>query len=223
MGVDGLEGLDKIRTEAANQTYAATARIVLFVPSMKSCVRWRTLKTHCFGFFPEMSSAMMEIEGFSFSFHNCMHGGDRKKLTKWWSTKDVFAELQSLCDGKHQHAQWNSLQQESALQYGRNSRASTIALSKNGGHTLTVCNLKRCSASLYMGKPSCINGVDVSQMGFGYASQGERLEPLVSECQSYCFFLVNPSKEPDSSTFFRSNRKDQNGATTIAVGKSTGR
>ena len=30
MWVDGLEGLDKIRTEAANQTYAATARIVRF-------------------------------------------------------------------------------------------------------------------------------------------------------------------------------------------------
>ena len=31
--------------------------------------------------------------------------------------------------------------------------------------------------------------------------KGKKLKPLVSEFQGYCFFLVNPSQEPESSTF----------------------
>ena len=82
MGVDGLEGLDKIRTEAANQTYAATARIVRFCAQHDILCSVENPENSLFWLFPDMSSAMMEIKGFSISFHNCMHGGKRKKLTK---------------------------------------------------------------------------------------------------------------------------------------------
>jgi hypothetical protein len=37
--------------------------------------------------------------------------------------------------------------------------------------------------------------------------KGKKLKPLVSEFQGYCFFLVNPSQEPESSAFFQQQLK----------------
>ena len=91
--VDGLEGLDK-----TGQRQPLLGSCV-FVYNMMLC-SVENPENSLFWLFPDMCDAMIEAEGFSISFHNCMHGGKRKKLTKWWSTKDVFAELQSLCDGK---------------------------------------------------------------------------------------------------------------------------
>jgi len=45
-------------------------------------------------------------KGFFTEFHNCMHGGKRRKSTSWWATKTVFNELQSICDNSHQHSSW---------------------------------------------------------------------------------------------------------------------
>jgi hypothetical protein len=152
---------------------------------------------------------MLEVGGFSISFHNCMHGGRRKKLTKWWSTHDVFSELQSLCDEKHQHAQWNPIQQGSALQYPTAEEAAYPHL---------LC--KRVAAIVHQYAIS--NGaLQVETLGNQVATtastshrwildmlpKGKKLKPLVSEFQGYCFFLVNPSQEPEDSTFFKQQLK----------------
>ena len=209
MGVDGLEGLDKIRTEAANQTYAATARIVRFCAQHDILCSVENPENSLFWLFPDMSSAMMEIKGFSISFHNCMHGGKRKKLTKWWSTKDVFAELQSLCDGKHQHAQWNPVQQGSALQFPTAEEAAyPQLLCKRIAAILLKYAISKGALQVDTLENQVTSTVSTSHRWIlDMLPKGKKLKPLVSEFQSYCFFLVNPSQEPESSTFFQKQLK----------------
>ena len=209
MGVDGLEGLDKIRTESANQVYSATARIMRFCAQHGILCSVENPENSLFWLFPEVQDVMLEVGGFSISFHNCMHSGRRKKLTKWWSTHDVFSELQSLCDEKHQHAQWNPIQQGSALQFPTAEEAAYPHL---------LC--KRVAAIVHQYAIS--NGaLQVETLGNQVATtastshrwildmlpKGKKLKPLVSEFQGYCFFLVNPSQEPEDSTFFKQQLK----------------
>jgi hypothetical protein len=208
MGVDGLEGLDKIRTESANQVYSATARIMRFCAQHGILCSVENPENSLFWLFPEVQEVMLEVGGFSISFHNCMHGGRRKKLTKWWSTH-VFSELQSLCDEKHQHAQWNPIQHGSALQFPTAEEAAYPHL---------LC--KRVAAIVHQYAIS--NGaLQVETLGNQVATtastshrwildmlpKGKKLKPLVSEFQGYCFFLVNPSQEPEDSTFFKQQLK----------------
>ena len=189
MGVDGLEGLDKIRTEAANQTYAATARIVRFCAQHDILCSVENPENSLFWLFPDMSSAMMEIKGFSISFHNCMHGGKRKKLTKWWSTKDVFAELQSLCDGKHQHAQWNPVQQGSALQFPTAEEAAyPQLLCKRIAAILLKYAISKGALQVDTLENQVTSTVSTSHRWIlDMLPKGKKLKPLVSEFQSYCF------------------------------------
>lgn len=44
--------------------------------------------------------------GHSTVFANCMHGGKRDKLTKWWANKHVYHSLQAECNNQHKHASW---------------------------------------------------------------------------------------------------------------------
>jgi hypothetical protein len=152
---------------------------------------------------------MLDIGGFSISFHNCMHGGRRKKLTKWWSTQDVFSELQSLCDEKHQHAQWNPVQHGSALQFPTAEEAAyphllckrvaaivhQYAISNGALHVDTLRHQVATTASTS------------HRWILDMLPKGKKLKPLVSEFQCYCFFLVNPSQEPEDSTFFKQQLK----------------
>ena len=78
MGVDGLEGLDKIRTESANLVYAATARIIRFCVQHGIVCSVENPENSLFWLFPDIQQIMQSIGGFSISFHNCMHGGKRK-------------------------------------------------------------------------------------------------------------------------------------------------
>lgn len=97
---DHLAGLDKIRTEAVNIVYSATADIIKF------CIKWQILcllenpENSLFWDYPEIAEILQENVGFSVDFHHCMHGGTRNKKTRWWSTQDVFHPLTAFCKGK---------------------------------------------------------------------------------------------------------------------------
>ena len=207
--VDGLEGLDKVRTEAANQTYAATARIVRFCSQHDILCSVENPENSLFCFFPEMVEAMSEAAGHSISFHNCMHGGKRKKLTKWWSNKDVFSELQSLCDGKHPHAQWNPVQQGTALQFPTAEEAAyPHVLCKRIAAVFLKYAISKGATQVDTLDKQVASTVSTSHRWIlDLLPKGKKLKPLVSEFRGYCFFLVTPSQEPESSTFFQRQLK----------------
>jgi len=117
MGVDGLTGLDKIRTETANQVYASAAQIMLFCCLNDILCSVANPENSLFWLYPDVVKVMQQVQDCSTSFHDCMHGGRGKKLTKWWANKDAYEPLECLCDGKHEHAQWNPIQEVQGLRF----------------------------------------------------------------------------------------------------------
>ncbi len=59
-------------------------------------------------------------------FHNCCHGGLRRKVTKWWDTDGIFAELAAICenDGSHEHLDWKPVTSDNRLHYPTSSEAA---------------------------------------------------------------------------------------------------
>ena len=98
MGLDKLSGLDKVRTETANQVYEATAAIIRACLELDIVCSVENPENSLFWFYPDIEKVMQLARGHSVSFHNCMHGGSRNKLTKCWATKDVYEPLRSFCD-----------------------------------------------------------------------------------------------------------------------------
>lgn len=204
MGVDGLTGLDKIRTEAANQVYAATAQIVAF------CIRFDILcsvenpENSLFWLYPDVVQVMQSVQGSSTSFHNCMHGGKRKKLTKWWSNKRVFEPLACVCDGKHEHAQWNPIQDG----HGLREAAYPHLLCKRVVDLVVQYALQQGAVQTDTLDTQLSTSVSTSHRWIiDMLPKGKKLRPLVSEFQGYAFFLVHPSQEPESSFFFKQQLK----------------
>ena len=87
MGINGLSGLDKVRTETANIVYAATAKLIEVCYSLQILCPVENPENSLLWFFPEVATIIEKIGRHSVSFHNCMYGGARNKLTKWWALK----------------------------------------------------------------------------------------------------------------------------------------
>ena len=103
---DGLCGLDKYKTEMANQLYQAVTEIVLacnriglwvLVENPRNSLYWSTSFAQAY---------IQTIGTFWIDFHNCAHGGLRDKLTRLWSNKVWGQSLQLFCDKQHTHASW---------------------------------------------------------------------------------------------------------------------
>jgi hypothetical protein len=209
MGLDHLAGLDKIRTEAANIVYSATADIIKF------CIRCQILcslenpENSLFWDYPEIAEILQEYVGFSVYFHHCMHGGTRNKKTRWWSTQDVFHPLTAFCDGKHKHATWNPVAIGGNLSFPTAEEAAyPILLCKR-----IVALLVQYAVSHGAEQPETLEEEIPKTANTAHRwimdmlPKGKKMRPLVSEFQAYCSFLSEPALEPESNSFSNNNPK----------------
>ena len=162
---------------------------------------------------------MQTVQGSSTSFHNCMHGGKRKKLTKWWSNKNVFEPLACVCDGKHGHAQWNPIQDGQGLRFPTAEEAAYPHLLCKRVVDLVVQHaLQKGAVQTDTLDTQLSTSVSTSHRWIlDMLPKGKKLRPLVSEFKSYAFFLVHPSQEPEDSFFFKQQLKGSR-FTTNSVG-----
>ena len=190
MGIDGLSGLDKVRTETANIVYEATAKIVEVCYSLQILCSIENPENSLFWVFPAIEQVLASIGGHSVSFHNCMHGGARNKLTKWWATDATFEALRVFCDGSHSHAKWNP------NPVGKNLQFPTA---EEAAYPVLLC--KRIMAVLlkYAIQHGAHNPANLQTQLPGSSTtshrwildmlpKGKKLKPLVSEFQDYIFF-----------------------------------
>ena len=103
---DGLTGLDKYKTETANQLYDAVRRLVLHCDNLGLWVLVENPRNSLYWSTSFAQAYINCIATFWIDFHNCAHGGQRDKLTRLWSNKDWGQALQLFCDGQHVHASW---------------------------------------------------------------------------------------------------------------------
>ena len=209
MGIDGLSGLDKVRTETANLVYEATAKIVEVCHTLQILCSIENPENSLFWFFPAIEQILAAIGGHSVSFHNCMHGGARNKLTKWWATDKTFEELRVFCDGSHGHAKWNP------DPVGKHVKFPTA---EEAAYPVLLC--KRIMAILlkYAMQQGAQNPANLQTQLPGSTTtshrwildmlpRGKKLKPLVSEFRDYKFFLNAVNCDPEVSTFFTTQPK----------------
>ena len=202
MGLDGLQGLDKVRTEAANLTYSATAVI------MKLCLELHILcsvenpANSLFWFFPEIEALL--DKGYRVEIHNCMHGGARNKLTTWWATQNVFGELSILCDGRHEHAKWNPKPIGQKLTFPTAEEAAYPMLLCKRLVAIFLSYAKHLGAeqphTLQEQLPA--SNVTSHRWILNMLPKGKRMKPLVSEFQSYKIFAIDSVSDPEKTVIF---------------------
>ena len=212
MGLDQLAGLDKIRTEAANIVYSATADRLTssrFAFVVKFFVHWKNPENSLFWDYPEIAEILQEYVGFSVYFHHCMHGGTRNKKTRWWATQDVFYPLTAFCDGKHKHATWNPVAIGGNLTFPTAEEAAyPILLCKR-----IVALLVQYAVSHDAERPETLEEEIPKTANTAHRwimdmlPKGKKMRPLVSEFQAYCSFLSEPALEPENNSFFKQQPK----------------
>ena len=209
MGVDGLSNLDKLRTEMANQVYEVTAKIIQFC--IDSCILCSVENpaNSLFWLYPDIAKVLQQFEGFHVTFANCMHGGKRNKLTKWWATKPVFADLEASCDQKHQHAKWNPVQQGDTLVFPTAEEAAYPHLLCKRVIAIILRYVTALGATMPQDLHEQLPSAQVTSHRWvlDMLPKGKKLRPLVSEFKDYKYFLVHPSQEPEDAPFFKQQPK----------------
>lgn len=148
-------------------------------------------------------------KGFFTEFHNCMHGGKRRKSTSWWATKTVFNELQSICDNSHQHSSWAPTMTAKGLVFPTAEEAAYPEL---------LCKRVAAIIHQYALQEGAIGPQNLSQQLavrhhtshrwiLDMLPRGKKFKPLVSEFSHYLNFAVAASLEPEHSWFFKQQPK----------------
>ena len=123
---DGLPGLDyanKLKTELANQIYAANARIVQWAAShdveivVENPLRSYMWETSSFA--PACQHLPEHIV-----FQACMHGGGRDKFTLLRASSNMLQPLAVLCDGAHRHLPWQPKAVDGKLRFPTHEEAA---------------------------------------------------------------------------------------------------
>ena len=119
LGLPNLQGLDKTRTEAANEVYKVTAELVRMVPKLGVVCTIENPSNSLFWKVPYIADMICDLGGYDLVFDSCCHGGSRKKSTKFWCTHDWFLGLAATCPGNdsHFHKSWAPTVVDGVVQY----------------------------------------------------------------------------------------------------------
>ena len=105
-GIPGLTGTLLARVQSANQLYQITCDLIRLcedtgklwsVENPGRSFMWNTTP---------FVNLIAELSPLSVSFHHCMYGSGRRKLTRFLHNLRHFADLEKLCNGQHEHEAW---------------------------------------------------------------------------------------------------------------------
>ena len=198
LGVPGLQGTDKLRTETANITYARTAELATMLHEWGITISIENPLNSIFWLVPDIVTLLSRVAGFETVFDHCCHGGMRDKSTMWWSNRDWFVTLSQRCDGSHNHAKWNPQLIDGKLVFPTHQEAS---------YPILLCQRLASiikEQALHMGAQSIDNLQQqletTSSSGhrfiLGMLPRGKKFKPLVSEYGTYQkhIFQANETK-----------------------------
>lgn len=204
-GLDKLSGVDKIRTETANLVYEATAALVSECHNLDILCSLENPENSLFWFFPDVNTALQKIGGYSVSFHHCMHGGTRNKLTKWWSNKDVFGGLAVVCDNRHTHAKWTPLKSGNKLTFPTAQEAAYpfLLCQRVVAALLQFAIAEGATQPVTLQEQVSLTDNTSHRWILDMLPKGKKLRPLVSEFCDYSHFVVHVACEPEHTVFFK--------------------
>ena len=192
---DGLSGLDKVKTEMANQLYDAVTQIILECNSLDLWVMVENPKNSLYWSTTFALKYIQSLPTYWVDFHNCAHGGKRDKLTRLWTNKPWAGSLQLFCDKQHQHSSWKPKVVNGRLTFPTAEEAAYPWL-----FCERVSNLVQqmavdagCSVTSTLQEQIHGNFVGTFQRYvFDALPRSSKLKPLVAEYGHYWTVAVNP-------------------------------
>ena len=205
MGLDGLGGLDKVKTETANITYENMCLLARICHGFQIAISIENPENSIFWKVPAVLELLSEIGGFMTVFDNCCHGGTRRKGTSWWANVDWFRQLAIRCDNSHFHEKWTAdivdgkvcfpTHLEAAYPVLLCRRLASIARDKALAFgAIETFNLEEQTAQT----PSTQHRILLDML-----PRGRKFRPLVSEFGRYEKWAISASHGPDDATILQ--------------------
>lgn len=206
LGLPGLVGKDLAKVVSANATYAAMIQVCILCLELQIAISIENPGNSIFWKIPFIVKFLEAHPGFDAMFHNCVHGGLRDKLTRWWSDRDWFLPLAMLCDKQHVHAKWNPEVKDGRVVYPTHEEAA---------YPMLLC--KRLADIAF--QQSILQGatfVDTLQEQIETSNttahrflinmlpRGKKYKPLVSEYGSYALVATKPRENLDDKNLLES-------------------
>ena len=174
-GLHGLGGIDKAKTELANQSYEGLCRVLSFLHASQipftvenpvSSYMWLTTP------FAQIKHLMPH----DVVFDSCMHGGQRAKATLLRGNSELLSSLGIRCSRDHPHKSWKPTVQ---------GNRATFPTKEEAAYPLVLC--RRVVECLGCVKPEPATMAEamqqsdtaVSRLVLGALPRGKKAKPLV--------------------------------------------
>ena len=199
LGFSWLSGVDKIRVDAANLTYLHTCELIEWAYSFDIACSIENPANSIFWLIPFVVALFRKIGGYETLFHNCCHGGLRRKLTKWWDTHGILGELAAICenDGSHEHLDWKPVTSDNKLNFPTSSEAACPFL---------LCTRLVDSVKLHLTESGALDPQNLQEQIevedknshsfiLGMLPRGKKFRQLVSEFEQYIDCYITPGDD----------------------------
>ena len=193
--LDGLSGVDKMKTEKANMLYDAITTLALVcethhvffaIENPANSHYWSTTPVH---------ALKNKVSHRFVSFHNCCHGGERDKLTSLMVNNTWLDSLEARCNKQHKHKPWVPTVQSNKLHFATSQEAAyPWLLCERIIHAIRIA-VEQLGASIHvtLKQQFMDEGQATTQrLVLGALPRGMKLKPLVAEFIDYTYALVNP-------------------------------
>ena len=187
LGVPGLKGIDKHRTETANITYSQTAILATMLHKWGITISIENPLRSIFWLVPDIVEMLSRFGGYETVFDHCCHGGLRDKSTMWWSNSDWFLSLSQRCGKSHNHAKWNPEVIDGKMVFPTHQEASypillcqrLAAIIKDHAFAMGAHDVTNLQQQL---EETSLSG---HRFILGMLPRGKKFKPLVSEYGAY--------------------------------------
>ena len=199
LGFHWLSGVDKDRVDAANLTYLHTCELIEWAYSFDIACSIENPANSIFWLIPFVVALFKRIGGYETLFHNCCHGGLRRKLTKWWDTHGIFGELAAICDndGSHEHLDWKPVASHNKLNFPTSSEAAYPFLLCTRLIDSVKAHVIESGALDPQNLQEQIEVEDKNSHSFilGMLPRGKKFRQLVSEFEHYIDCYITPGDD----------------------------
>ena len=202
LGLSSLQGVDKLRVEAANTVYYNTCALIRYAYELGIASSLENPANSIFWIIPFVAKMIEDLGGYDTIFHNCCHGGLRKKLTRFWDTHHLFPDLALLCQDDHPHLDWKPEFDDDK----KNNRVKSYPTSDEAAYPFLLC--QRLIASVKKKLFECgaleasnlleqveTESTNSHQFVLGMLPRGKKYRQLVSEFSRYIDAIIRPGHD----------------------------
>ena len=177
-------------------TYLHTCELIEWAYSFDIACSIENPANSIFWLIPFVVALFKKIGGYETLFHNCCHGGLRRKLTKWWDTHGIFGELAAICDNDGS-LDWKPVASDNKLNLPTASEAAYPFLLCTRLVDSVKAHVTESGALDPQNLQEQIEVEDKNSHSFilGMLPRGKKFRQLVSEFEQYIDCYITPGDD----------------------------